>query len=94
MANETSKVTFETFESYSDGSGVSAIARCYGLRFGVCVGSIDSVTLNPLFSTEYQANGRTKGTRASAARLIRAAVLTAINELGSDWAAKNREMYA
>jgi hypothetical protein len=89
-----SKVNFETFESYSDGSGASAIAKCYGLRFGVCVGSIDSITLSPLFSTEYQANGRTKGIRSSAASLVKSAVRAELDSLGAEWAAKNREMYA
>jgi hypothetical protein len=93
LMTTTNRVTFESFDSYPDGSGAVGIASAYGLRFGVCVSSIDNVTLNPIFSCEYVSNGRTKGLRVSAAKLIRQATTDRLRALGDAWITSNREMY-
>ena len=88
-----SKVTFESFTVYADGSGIEAVANAYGFRFAVSVGSSESIKVFPLFSQEYTSTGRTKAIRKSAAAMVERVVAGRVGELGDDWANLNRLMY-
>lgn len=87
----TNRANIEHFESFPDGSGAEGIVSAFGFRFGFCFGG--KLVVNPLN------RGNRFGNKAvslyqGALRVAEVAFIARVNDLGEDWIAKNRQMYA
>jgi hypothetical protein len=85
-----SKATIESFESFSDGSGAEGIVSAFGFRFGFCFGS--KLAVNPLNRGNRFGNKAVAMYQGALKHAERAFMLR-IEDLGSEWMTKNREMY-